>query len=265
MESIIVVGAGVSGLAAAAELGRAFAVTVVDRLPAVGGARHYDDPDVAGLEERCRALGVSFELGTTALRWTGRELLVAAPGRIRWLTAERLVYAGGRRPSTSAEMRIAGGRLAGVVVATVAVHLLEAGVDFGRRPLIVGVSDWAERVAALLRARHLPVRVVTGSEVSRPAYADEFWAAWEPRKTDGIRRVQALMVERDGQSRRLLCDALILADAVRPLRNVEGAVLGGDNVTFVQSDALSLSAEAAWSHARVTVAHLLSPGARAPS
>ena len=72
-------------------------------------------------------------------------MLLAGPGGIRWTPADHLVYAGGVRPATAAEVGLGGSRLAGVLSATVAVHLAEAEVMIGRRVVIVGGGNWAER------------------------------------------------------------------------------------------------------------------------
>ncbi len=191
-----------------------------------------------------------FTLGTTALRWMDGRLLVARPAEIRWIGADRLVCATGSRPATAAELRLFGARLAGVVSATVAKHLLEARVKLGNRPLIVGVGDWSEEIAAMLHQQAVRVGVVAGSEVDRPAYADDWWPGWRAALVQGAGRVKDLTIERDGYQLRVLCDAVILADDPRPLRNIDGAVFGGDHVTYIQNvephaTPGSISAEAA--------------------
>ena len=235
MPGALIVGSGLAGLAAAQELSKDVHVTVIDRLPAVGGSAGWRDPLVQSLERACRRADVQFLLGTTALRWRDRQLLVAAPGDIRWLGADQLVCATGSRPATPAELRLLGARLAGVVSATVARHLLEARVRLGWRPVIVGVGDWSEEIAGLLHAQAVAVRVVSRSEGERPPYADEWWPGWRAAGVQGTGRVDEMTIERDGHRLRLLCDAVILADDPRPLRNIEGAVFGGEHVTYIQN------------------------------
>lgn len=230
----MVVGAGIAGLAAAAELGDGFDVTVVDRLPAVGGGWGYEHPMVRGLDAACRDAGVTLRLGTTALRWADGRVLLAAPGSIGWAPVDRLVIAGGCRPATAAELRLAGARLAGVVSATVAVHFLDAGVRLGRSPVILGESDFAAEVASRLRRTRTPVRVVGAEAAATPAYADEWWPGWRGARVRGVGRVRELELERGERTTWLACDAVVLADAVRPLRNVDGALAETDLATFVQ-------------------------------
>lgn len=250
MGRVLIVGAGVAGLTVASELAPTSSVTVIDRLPAVGGSHGYDHPLVWELERRCRGAGVDFQLGTTALRWRDGHLLVAAPGRIRWLDGHTLVHAGGCRPATPAELRLAGSRLGGVLSATVAVHLLEAQARLGQRPLVIGVGDWAEAIATHFRQHRVPVCIVSSDEGERPDYADEWWPGWTAERTLGRGRVSGLIVTRAGHRERIACDALVLADQPRPLRNVEGAISGGENVVFVQLAMARATAGAVAAHAR---------------
>jgi D-hydroxyproline dehydrogenase subunit alpha len=249
MPRVVVVGGGISGLAAACELADAAEVTVVERLPAVGGTRHFDHPDVERLMESCRRRGVRFELGATGLRWESGRLLVASPGSVRWLPADHLLFAGGCRPATAGEARILGGRLAGVVTAPVAVHLMEAGVKLGTEPVIVGVSSWADKVASHLQAAKTPICSVSATDVPRPVWAAEYWPAWRAESVLGAGRVRELRIVRTGDSQRILCDAVVLADGVRPVRNVDGAVYGGEHVTYAQLPETHVTAEAV-EHAR---------------
>jgi NADPH-dependent 2,4-dienoyl-CoA reductase/sulfur reductase-like enzyme len=234
VERVAVVGAGLAGLVVAAELAHDRAVTVVDRLPAVGGECGYEFPLVRSLEAECRAGNVSFLLGTTALRWAGGRLLVAAPGAVRWLDADRLVFAGGCRPGTAAELGLAGSRLAGVLSATVAIHLLDAGVNLGQNPAILGETDFAAEVARRLRRTRTSVRVIGPEAVSTPAYADEWWPGWRASRARGTGRVRELEIARGDRREWLACDAVILADRIRPLRNVDGALADPDPATFIQ-------------------------------
>ena len=236
---VVVVGAGVSGLAAACELSSRLQTIVVDRLPVIGGIdAGYEEELVVSLKRRCDRSGVRFLLGTTALRWSPeRRLLVAGPAGIKWLAAHHLVYAGGTRPSTQAELGITGDRLGGVMPSTVAYHLLEAGVRLGERVVVLGASDWAARVTRQLVKQGCHVSVIPMSEpASRPPYADAWWPRWKPVSLHGRGRVREILLACDGQREKLLCDAVILAAQMRPMRNIDGAIFENmsEAVTFVQ-------------------------------
>jgi len=183
---------------------------------------------------RGRAAGVRSLLGTTALRWVDSRLLVAGPSGIEWLPVDRLVFAGGARPALPAELRLLGPRVAGVIAATVAVHLAEAEVSMGRSVCLLGVSDWAERAARILH--HQGARITgIGPEPGRPpVYGDEWWLGWQPVAIEGTRRVTAVIVGRSESRQRITCDTLVLAGDSRPLRNVDGAIGEAAGVDFVQ-------------------------------
>lgn len=261
VERVVIVGAGIAGLTVAAELAGDRAVTIVDRLPAVGGECGFEHPVVRSLEAASRDGGASFLLGTTALRWSSGRLLVAAPGSIRWLDADRLVFAGGCRPGTAAELRLAGSRLAGVVSATVAIHLLDAGVRLGRSPILLGETDFAAEVAGRLRRTGTSVRVVAPEVAATPAYADEWWPGWRGSRARGSRRVRELEVARGDRREWLACDAVILADDIRPLRNVDGAVADQDAATFVQLAAPHVTVDEAVANARAAALTIKSASA----
>jgi pyruvate/2-oxoglutarate dehydrogenase complex dihydrolipoamide dehydrogenase (E3) component len=233
---IAVVGAGVAGLAAAAELAGRTNVTVLDRLPVAGGVLAYDLPMVRELTARCRSAGVQWLLGTTAVRWDDGRLLTVGPSGIRWLDAAHLVFAGGCRPATSAELPLAGPRLAGVLPAPVAIHLAEAKVTVGRRVIIIGTGNWARAAGDAIAHQCSRVTVIAaedGQHVSFPH--DALISGWAPVAVAGSGRVSALTLQRAGQRHVLDCDAVILASSPRPLRNVDGAI--GESahaVTFVQ-------------------------------
>jgi hypothetical protein len=153
-------------------------------------------------------------------------------------------------------MRLTGSRKAGLVSATVAVHLLEAQVVLGRRPVILGASDWAEAVAGLLHETGTRVFIVSEELGAAPFYADEWWPGWSAVRIGGHRRVEELTVASRGHEERITCDAIILADRIRPLRNVEGAINGSADVTFVQLPGASVPSSALMAHARAVAAEL---------
>jgi len=235
-DHIAVVGAGVAGMAAAAELAGRAEVTVLDRLPMSGGVLPYDFPAVRELSARCDSAGVRWLLGTTAVRWGNGRLLTVGPSGIRWQHAAHLVFAGGCRPATAAELMLAGPRLAGVLPAPVAVHLAEAKVTIGRRVVIIGTGNWARAARTAIAHQRSQVTVIaeqTSPQVSFPH--DALISGWSPIAVGGSGRVSTLTLHRAGQRHVLDCDAVILAGAPRPLRNVDCAISEpADAVTFIQ-------------------------------
>src|SRR4030065_2865542 len=97
MNSIFVIGAGVSGLTTAYETSKFLPTVVIDRLPIIGGTHSsYEDEFAVSLKHECDEAGVKFILGSTALRWTAdQQLLVVGPGGIDLLGGASLVSAGG--------------------------------------------------------------------------------------------------------------------------------------------------------------------------
>jgi hypothetical protein len=131
---------------------------------------------------------------------------------------------------------VAGPRLAGVLPAPVAIHLMEAQARIGRDVALLGTGDWARAAARELAHQGARVTVVAAPGAPAPDFPHEaLVAGWRPAEVEGRSRVQALVVERDGVRHRIRCDAVVLAADARPLRNVDGAVLdGAPAVTFVQ-------------------------------
>lgn len=258
---VIVVGAGLSGLAAAETLAATHRVTLVERLPATGGVWGFDHPRVIELERSCLRLAVEFVVGATALRWRDNRLLVVGPGRTRWLPAERLVFAGGTRPGTAAELGIVGSRLSGMFAATVAHHLTDAKILLGRRPVVAGGGDWAEVVIPeLLERSRVTVVGDDVAELSQRWPQISCWPAYRVAEVHGDERVQhVLVLDQRGTTCRISCDALVLAGNLRAIRNVDGANLNtAAATTFVQPTRSGLSADAVIDHARSTVCGVLS-------
>lgn len=230
---IIVVGAGVTGLAVASELARRGPVLVVDRIPVVGGVAGWNGPHVRALAAAAARAGVGFELGATATRWADRALLVCAPHSISWRPAALLVIATGWRPATAVELGLAGDRPAGVLPITVARHLLDAGLPLWRRPAIVGGDLDADEVAHLLAGHGVPLTGVC----SQAAWADASLADWRPHEVEGRARVERLILARGDERRAVRCDAVLLAAAPRPTRNIDGAIASdAPGVAFVDGD-----------------------------
>lgn len=229
----LVVGAGLAGLSAAAELAHSGPVTVVERLPAPGGQAGFESTVVQDLYNQCLAAGVQFVLGSTALRWSERRLLVVGPSATVWLEGEWLVYAGGSRPATVAELGLVGGRLAGVFSAAVAHHLLDARIKLGRRPVVAGHSDWVDII--LRQLRRFDVRTTLVGAETAPAADLRQWPGYHPIEVHGLDRVQRVVISNDQSLRQIACDALILAGDLRPLRNVDGAIRdNASRASFIQ-------------------------------
>jgi NADPH-dependent 2,4-dienoyl-CoA reductase/sulfur reductase-like enzyme len=257
-DRIIVVGAGVAGLAAAADLAERADVRVLERLPAPGGTWEFDHPAVRALIDQCRSHDVRIECGDTALRWVDRRLLVIGPGRREWLHADHLVFAGGARPATPAELSLFGSRTAGVFAATVAHHLLQAHVPLGRRIALCGTGFWADiTIAHLPRGTELTV-VGNGPIPTAPfGVSQTQWPNDRGVEVIGDDRVTGLVTEVGGSRRTLPCDAVVLAGDLRPLRNVDGAIVDATDVTYVQPTAPVLTADDAVEYARKAVSTLI--------
>ena len=257
-DRIIVVGAGITGLAAAADLAERADVRVLERLPAPGGTWEFDHPGVRALIDQCRSRGVRVECGDTALRWVDRRLLVIGPGRREWLPADHLVFAGGVRPATPAELPLFGSRTAGVFAATVAHHLLQAHIPLGRRIALCGTGFWADITTAHL-PRGTEVTVVgDGPAPTAPAGVSQTqWPDHRAVEIIGDDRVTGLVTEAGGHRRTLACEAVVLAGDLRPLRNVDGAIVDGPDVTYVQPTAPALTANDAVEYARKAVSTLI--------
>jgi glycine/D-amino acid oxidase-like deaminating enzyme len=257
MSDVAVAGAGIAGLVVATHLADAgYSVTVLDRIPVTGGVLGYRQPLVRALTEGARRAGVTFTLGTTALRWRDSRLLAAGPAGICWTPATRVVVATGYRPRTLAEMLVAGPRLSGVLPVTAAVHLLEAGVRLGRRIAVLGDGWWSRRLAA----RALPGATIIGIAPEPHAlleFATEAWPGWHAARLSGADRVTGVVVERAQVSELVPCDAVVTAHANVPYRNIDGALVpDASGAAFVQP--LSATAEHTMEAAREAAAVIAS-------
>lgn len=253
---LLVVGAGVTGLTVAAVVGRRVSVTLIDRLPAVGGVLGYEGPTVRRLQREAQRVDVRFLLGATALRWRDNQLLVAGPAGIEWLAARCLAVCGGTRPSTAAELAIGGDRPAGVYSATVAIHLMEAGVRLGNHVVVVGASDWAARAAQHLARQDVMTSVVLDAEQA-PLFGDHHFVGWWLLEVHGSPRVTDVALTRNGSSQRIDCDAVVLGAHLKPMRNIDGALHGGVDVTYVQPLVDVTTAREAEEYARSTGVRML--------
>lgn len=241
-DEILVVGAGISGLTAAAEVAGAHSTTVVDRLPVIGGRTlGYDHPAALAAKKLCDGKEVRFLLGATAVRWSqGDGLLVAGPTiGIRLLKARYLVFAGGLRPSTAAELGLVGDRMTGVFSAPYAFHLMASGVQLGKHVVVIGSGLMAAKVARQIVNQRGALTIVSEcEEAPRVEFcAGAWWGGWRPHSVCGTTRAAGLEVTRAGVRQTIDCDAIILAEKMRPLRNIDGAIFDSmtdANVLFVQ-------------------------------
>jgi D-hydroxyproline dehydrogenase subunit alpha len=235
MPEAVVVGAGQSGLAAARRLAeRDVHTTLVERLPAPGGTEPEGAPERRLAEEAAKR-GVRMLLGALALRWTGEEVWTLGIGGFGALPAGAIVLANGSRPATRGELGIAGDRCAGIVSGSAALHLVEAGVLLGHRPLVYGGGGLAATCAELLlEAGASEVTLVSLADPAvEPPPAARVIRGWQLTSVHGVRRISSAWIERDGLRERLATDALVLAEGRVPMRNVEGAIFPGAEVTGV--------------------------------
>jgi D-hydroxyproline dehydrogenase subunit alpha len=231
-DRVVVVGAGITGLSCAASLAGDADVVVFDRIPVPGGVHGWEQPETERLVATC---GAELRLGVTAMRWDGRELLVAGQDGPERVAAAALVVATGTRPLGRAELRIAGGRPAGILPAPAACHLAENGLLAGRRPAIVGGGDWALRAThELLTSGASRVTLLAPDGVRRERPADRRVDVREgarPVLVEGAARVERVTLA-SGET--VECDGLVLAHGLVPLRNIDGAVWDAAGVVFAQ-------------------------------
>jgi thioredoxin reductase len=205
---IAIVGAGASGLACAEALAGRVRTVVVERGPAPGA-----------------------DVRATAIRWDGRALLAMGPSGPIEIEAAALVVATGARPLGRAELGIAGSRPRGVLPAAAACELAVHGLFRPSRPVVVGGGRWAARAVAALADAGAAVTVVAPDGLLVPVEAAV--AVHEritPLAVGGDPQVERL--ECDGAT--FDCDGLVLAHGLVPVRNVDGAVDGGERVVYAQ-------------------------------
>jgi len=206
-ETVAVVGAGRTGLACARALAGRARTVVVDRRPRPGA-----------------------DLRATAIRWDGGTLVAVGPGVAVEIPAAALVIAAGTRPLGPAELGLTGTRPAGVLPAPAACELAADGRFRPSRPVVIGGGRWAARAAAALAEAGAAVTVVAPDGILVPVEAVAVHERLTPVMIGGDHDVERL--ECDGAT--FACDAVVLAHGLVPVRNVDGAVDGGERVAYAQ-------------------------------
>jgi len=281
MSSVVIAGSGQRGLICAAEFAAAgMDVVVVERLPHPGGQE--PERTSARLAKAARRAGARFVLGTLAVQYDGTVVDVLGVDGAGSLPCDALVVATGSRPATRAELGITGDRCAGVLPGSAALHLTQAGVLLGHRPLIAGSGAFAAHCAEVQLAAGasevtmtLPARAA--SEVRVPAGVRVF-AGYRVASVHGTARIEVAVLRResgppagagerprpegrpppaDGEPQRIATDALILAARMRPMRNIEGAITERDGVFFCQPEGEDRGEQAARTAAAATCSLVL--------
>lgn len=235
MSRVVVVGSGQCGLICSALLSKASVdVTLVERLPDLGGQE--PEADIGRVVTPVRKEGVRCEPGCVAVSWCDGELQTLGVDGAARRPFDALVVATGTRPATRGELGIGGARCAGVIPATVAVHLIASGVLPGYSPVVIGGGQMAAEMTDLLQragARRVTVVAPEGVLTEFPDGA-EIHEGWMVKSIDGsLGRVSGVTLDAPGET--LTCDAVILAHQRRPARNIEGAVFDGVGVVFCHS------------------------------
>ncbi|KUI27918.1 FAD-dependent oxidoreductase [Mycobacterium sp. GA-2829] len=233
---VAIAGSGLAGLHCAVQLASSADVTVYERLPVAGG-EHWEDQDHAGLIREAKRQRVRFAPGTQVMRWEADRLLaVGEHGGVA--AADALVIATGHRPPARAELRIDGDRCAGIVTATLALHLLQQRVRLGANVIILGDSRWATECVELMtagRGTGTSVLWLGGSAaISNPSVTVR--QNVRVTATHGMPRITGVTVEDGESAEQITCDCLILAGPAVPYRNVDGAVLDDAPVVYAQRE-----------------------------
>jgi NADPH-dependent 2,4-dienoyl-CoA reductase/sulfur reductase-like enzyme len=224
MASAAVVGAGQSGLLAARFLAeREVRTTLVERLPAAGG-QEPEGPTEVSLARSAARSGVELKLGTLALRWDGARLTTLGIEGADALAVDALMVASGTRPATRGELDVAGDRCAGILPATAAIHLIEAGVLPGHRPVVYGGGELAARCAELLLAAGADEITLVSPDppTARMPAGARLIGGWRIASAHGNPRLSRLTLALGAAREPIAADALLLAVGRIPMRNIEG-------------------------------------------
>ncbi|KWX66430.1 FAD-dependent oxidoreductase [Mycobacterium sp. NAZ190054] len=233
---IAIAGSGLAGLHCAVALAPAADVTVYERLPVAGG-EHWADRDHARLIRHARRQGVRFAAGTQVIRWEGDRLL-AVGDRGGLAVADALVIATGHRPPTRTELHIDGHRCAGVVPATLALHLLAQRVRLGTNVVVAGDAPWAaECVETITTGRRRAASVLwVGADSRTTGSTLTVRPGARITATHGMPRITGVTIEEGSKAENIASDCLILAGPAVPYRNVDGAVLDDDPAVYAQRE-----------------------------
>jgi pyruvate/2-oxoglutarate dehydrogenase complex dihydrolipoamide dehydrogenase (E3) component len=260
MSRVVIAGSGQRGLICAAQLaGTGTDVVVVERLPHPGGQE--PERSTARLAKAARQAGARFVLGTLAVQYDGTIVDILGVDGAESLPCDALVVATGSRPATRAELGITGDRCAGVVPGSAALHLTQAGVLLGHRPLIAGSGTLAVHCAYMLLAAGASEVAMTlpasAAAQARVPAAVRVFAGYRVASVHGTSRIEVAVLRGqsgprggagdpsrrgdqpphvDGELQRIAIDALILAAGMRPMRNIEGAITERNGVFFCQPE-----------------------------
>ena len=219
---VVVVGAGVAGLAAAGEaasqgervvvldegrLGeKVWDPVVIERIEALAASARADGAEIL---ERHTAVGV----------YEGPFVPAFGPGGAVHIEARRVIVATG---AVEAHAVFPGNDLPGVFLARGAGRLAgRHSVAPGRRAALVATTEEGRATAEVLRAAGTEVVVVDGTVVA----------------AEGTRRVKAVVVDTPAGRERIACDTLVLSlgwaprDALLRMATADEAVGAGEVVT----------------------------------
>jgi NADPH-dependent 2,4-dienoyl-CoA reductase/sulfur reductase-like enzyme len=197
---LAVVGAGPAGCAAAlAARQRGARVLLIDLVPGPGGAPATMGLGGVHVATALAEAGIDCRYQTTLLGiGAGPTLRLLSPGGVERVPVAALLLATGGREQTRGNLALPGTRPAGVVTAGAALRLLfTSGRRPGRRAVVCGGGHWRDTVAAKLEAAGVEVQSV----------------ATTVTRIEGWPRLTTVVLE---EGRRLECDLLVLATALRP-------------------------------------------------
>ncbi len=221
---VLVIGAGVAGLAAAAEAGKAGATVVLLEQGREAGGHLLGDPDVglrSGLLRQVLDSGVRVLSGTAAFGVFGGMLVAAAgPDALYRIRATHVIFATGAVEQSAV---FPGNDLPGVMVSS-AVHLLlhRYRVLPGRRAVVLAADNTAYPTAWALRDAGAEVTVVDlRSEGGWPEGFPVF-AGSTIVSAHGRRGVTGVTVGPPGASsgQKVRCDLVVIASAQMPSTNL---------------------------------------------
>ena len=178
-------------------------------------------------------------LGTLAVQYDGAAVDVLGVDGAGRLACDVLVVATGSRPATRAELGITGDRCAGVLPGSAALHLTQAGVLLGHRPLIAGSGTFAIHCAQMQLAAGASEVTMTlpGHRAAHAPAGIRVFAGYQVASVHGAARIEVAVLRSEAESLRVPADALILAESMRPMRNIEGAITERSGVLFCQPEA----------------------------